>query len=60
MTFHTVRLDSNSPVEDGYIEGTAPGPGGEAWEFWGVFVGYMCVTLFLCSNLFTEAGVGKD
>jgi pyruvate dehydrogenase phosphatase len=58
-TFHRVRLDSNSPVEDDYIEGTAPGPGGEAWEFWGVFDGHVCVTLSLRSNLFIEAGLGK-
>jgi len=56
-TFHRVRLASNSPVEDDYIEGTAPGPGGEAWEFWGVFDGHVCVTPFLRSNLFTEAFV---
>ena len=40
-TFYRIRLGSNSPVEDDYIEGTAPGPGGEAWEFWGVFDGHV-------------------
>jgi len=45
-TFHRVRLASNSPVEDDYIEGTAPGPGGEAWQFWPVFERNVCVTFF--------------
>ncbi|KAK8189855.1 phosphatase 2C-like domain-containing protein [Phyllosticta capitalensis] len=38
--FDVVRLASNSPVEDEYAFGTAPGPGNTPWAFWGVYDGH--------------------
>lgn len=37
---HGVTLASNSPSEDGFMIGTAPGPGAQPWQFWGVFDGH--------------------
>ncbi|KAK7526161.1 protein phosphatase 2C [Phyllosticta citriasiana] len=38
--FDVVRLASNSPVEDEYAFGTAPGPGQRPVHFWGVYDGH--------------------
>ncbi|KAK7535030.1 protein phosphatase 2C [Phyllosticta citribraziliensis] len=38
--FDVVRLASNSPVEDEYAFGTAPGPGNAPFAFWGVYDGH--------------------
>lgn len=39
-TFFKVRHASNSPVEDEYAFGSAPGVDNGLWEFWGVFDGH--------------------
>ncbi|KAF2277028.1 protein serine/threonine phosphatase 2C [Westerdykella ornata] len=38
---HGCRWVSNRPCEDYHALGTAPGPGGSLWNFWGVYDGHV-------------------
>ncbi|KAF2259808.1 protein serine/threonine phosphatase 2C [Lojkania enalia] len=37
---HAAAIGSNMPPEDYYAVGTAPGPGDDRWNFWGVYDGH--------------------